>query len=250
MNKGTLILTIVAGALVFLGVLVLYLPASWFVSKLPPQVRCASLGGSVWHGECLGLTVEGGQFGNATWNLSPWQALTGTLAGDVDVRGSALLARSDLRMGLDGAGELTGLEAQFPMDPALAPQFPRDQRGLIVARFARLVLDAGGAPRTLEGSVELRDFRQVSPRPLELGSYRLTFDGRQQPDGISVGKLEDIGGPFDVDGNVTFTPPNNFVIQGFITGRTSEAQAIVREITLGAAPDAAGRNEFTFENSF
>ena len=45
----------------FLAVLALYLPASWFASLLPPQVRCASLGGSVWHGECLGLTFEGGK---------------------------------------------------------------------------------------------------------------------------------------------------------------------------------------------
>lgn len=249
MKRSTVILTLLAGILVFLVVLILYLPASWFASMLPPQVRCASLGGSVWHGECLGLTFEGGKLGNASWNLSPLKALTGRLSGDVDVRG-AITVRSNLDMGLDGSGELTAVDAQFPMDPALAPQFPRDQRGLVVARFARLVLDAGAAPRTLEGSVELRDFRQISPRPLELGSYRLAFDGKRQANGVSVGMLNDIGGPFGVDGTVTFTPPNNYVIQGFISGRTPQAQDIVREITLGAAPDASGRSEFTFENSF
>jgi hypothetical protein len=235
---------------VFLAVLVLYLPASWFASLLPPQARCASLGGSVWHGECLGLTFEAAELGDATWNLSPLKALTGRLSGDVDLRGGAITARSDLDLGFDGAGELTALEARFPLDPAVAPQFPRDQRGLVVARFATLVLDAGAAPRRLEGNVELHDFRQVSPRALELGSYRLSFDGRRQANGQSVGKLNDIGGPFGVDGSVTFTPPNNYVIQGFISGRTPQAQDIVREITLGAAPDASGRNEFTFENSF
>lgn len=250
MKRGTLILTLVAGTLVFLAVVVLYLPASWFASLLPPQARCASLGGSVWHGECLGLTFAGSKLGDATWNLSPLKALTGRLSGDVDLRGSAITGRSDLDLGFDGSGELTAVDARFPMDPGVAPQFPRDQRGLIVARFAKLVLDAGGAPRVLEGSVELHDFRQVSPRPLELGSYRLSFDGTQQPNGVSVGKLDDIGGPFGVDGTVTFTPPNNYVIQGFISGRTPQAQDIVREITLGAAPDASGRSEFTFENSF
>ncbi len=234
----------------FLAVLALYLPASWFASLLPPQVRCASLGGSVWHGECLGLTFEGGKLGDATWNLSPLRAITGRLSGDVDLRGGAITARSNLDLGFDGSGELTGVDAQFPIDPAVAPQFPRDQRGFVVARLARLVLAAGAAPKSLEGNVELRDFRQVSPRPLELGSYRLTFDGKQQPDGLSVGKLNDIGGPFGVDGSVTFTPPNNYVIRGFISGRTPQAQDIVREITLGAAPDASGRSEFTFENSF
>lgn len=227
----------------FLAVLVLYLPASWLASRLPPQVHCAELGGSVWHGECLGLAVEGGKFGDASWNLSPLDALTGRITGDVDVRGGALTLRSNLAVRLNGAGELTALTAQFPMDPAFAPQFPRDQRGIVVAQFSRLVLDAGGMPRQLEGNVELRDFRQVSPRPLDLGAYRVEFRD-------NVGKLKDIGGPFAVDGTVTFTPPNNYVVEGFITGRTPEAEGIVREITLGAAPDASGRSEFRFENSF
>jgi hypothetical protein len=249
-KRGTLILTLVTGTLVFLGVLVLYLPASWFAGMLPPQVRCAGLGGSVWHGECLGLTYEGAPIGDATWNLSPFKALTGRLSGDVDVRGGALVARGDLDFKLDGAGVVSNLSAQFPLDPTIVKQFPRNQRGLITAEFARLVLAPGGTPRELQGAVELRDFRQVSPRPLELGSYRLAFDGRTQADGVSVGKLKDIGGPFAVDGDVTFTPPNTYLIQGFITGRTAEAEGIVREITLGAPPDASGRSQFSFENSF
>lgn len=250
MKRGTLILTVVAGTLVFLAVLVLYLPAGWFASMLPPQVRCDQLGGSVWHGECVGLSVDGGRIGDATWNLSPLGALTGRLSGDVDVRGGALTARANLDVGLDGAGEFTDVSAQFPLDPAFMKQFPRGQRGLIVARFARLAIDASRVPRHIEGSVELRDFRQVSPRPLELGSYRLSFDGSPPEDGVIVGRLVDIGGPFAVDGNVTFTPPNNSVIQGYITGRTAQAESIVREITYGVPPDASGRSEFQFENSF
>ena len=250
MKRGTLLLTLVAGTLVFLVVLVLYLPAGWFASRLPPQVACTELGGSLWHGECLGLTVQGGQFGDATWNLSPLKALTGRLSGDVDLRGGLATVRANLDMGFDGAGEITGLSAQFPMDPAFVKEFPRDQRGLVVAQFDRLVLDARGVPRQLLGNVELRDFRQISPRPLELGSYRLTFDGDTRADGVSVGKLVDTGGPFAVDGTVTFTPPNNYVVKGFITGRTAQAEGIVREITYGVPPDASGRSEFQFENSF
>ena len=74
-KRGTLGLTIVAGVAVFLVVLVLYLPASWFASALPPQVRCGELGGSVWHGECLGLQYQGAPLGDATWNLAPASAL-------------------------------------------------------------------------------------------------------------------------------------------------------------------------------
>jgi hypothetical protein len=250
LRRRPLLLTVLAGALVFLGVLVLYLPAGWFASLLPPQARCAELGGSVWHGECLGLTVQGNAFGDATWNLSPWRALTGRLHGDVDIRGAALTARGDLDLAFDGSGELRNLSARFPLDPAFVAQFPRDQRGEINAQFARLGLAANAAPRSFEGTLELRNFRQVTPRPLELGSYQLVFDGQVQAGGNSAGKLKDLGGPFAVDGVVTFSPPNTYVIEGFITGRSAEAESIVREITLGAPPDASGRSPFTIENSF
>jgi hypothetical protein len=248
--RRTQILTLVAGALVFLGVLFLYLPASWFASMLPPQVRCGELGGSVWHGECLGLEVQGGRLGDATWNLSPLKALAGRLSGDLDVRGGALTANTDFDLRFDGSGELRKAQARFPMDPAFVAQLPRDQRGKISAQFDRLVLAAGGTPTLLDGSVELLDFRQILPQAIELGSYRLTFDGAPQDNGNSVGELKDVGGPFAVDGTVTFTPPNTYVIQGFITGRTPQAESIVREITLGAPPDASGRSAFQFENSF
>jgi hypothetical protein len=249
-QRRSLILTLVAGALVFLVVLLFSLPASWFASRLPPQVRCADIGGSIWRGECLGLTVQGGKFGDATWNLSPLQALTGRLSGDLDLRGGALTARADIDLDFAGAGELRNLSARFPLDPAFLAQLPHDQRGEIDAQFKRLQLAAGGMPQQLEGAVELRDFRQVLPRPLQLGSYRLTFDGSTQPDGSSIGKLVDIGGPFVIDGSVRFSPPNTYVVQGFITGRTADAERIVREITLGAPPDASGRSQFQIENSF
>jgi hypothetical protein len=243
-KRGTLVLTLVAGATVFLGVLWFYLPASWFASMLPAQVRCAQLGGSVWQGECLGLTVQDARLGNATWNLSPLGALTGTLSGDLDVRGGLAAGRTEFELKLDGSGELRNVSAQFPLDPALSPRFQSNLRGLVAAQFQKVELDVKGSPRRLEGTVELRDFRQTAPRPLVLGSYQVTFDGNP------VGKLRDLGGPFAIDGSVTFTPPNLYVVQGFITGRSAEAEGIVRQITLGAPPDASGRSQFQFENSF
>jgi hypothetical protein len=248
--KRPLVLTAIAGLLVFLGVLVLYLPASWFAAMLPAQLRCKELGGSLWQGECLGLDFQGAKLGDATWNLAPGTALSGRLAGDVDVRGGALSARADLDLKLNGTGELRNVSARFPLDPAFIAQFPRDQRGTIVTDLKRVVLTDGPALAQLQGTIELHELRQVGRNPLALGSYRLTFDGAGPANGTSVGQLRDIGGPFAVEATVTLTPPNNYLVQGFMTARSAEAEKLVREMTLGAQPDASGRSAFSFEGSY
>jgi hypothetical protein len=249
-KRSALILTVIAGLAVFLVVLAFYLPASWFSAALPPGVRCTELGGSVWHGECLGLQVQGATLGDATWNLAPLRALTGRLSGDVDVRGAALSGRADLDTDFAGVGEIRMVALNVTLDPALLPQVPPQQRGTVLARLARLELGPGASPRAIEGTIELRDFRQVGAQPLDLGSYQVTFDGSAPRDGALAGKLRDLGGPYIVDGTVTVTPPNGYLVQGYITGRTAAAERIVREITLGAMPDASGRSTFSFEGSY
>src|SRR5688572_26977281 len=238
-----------AGLLVFLGVLVLYLPASWLSAALPASVKCPELGGSIWNGECLGLTLQGSRLGDATWNFAAGKAFTGRARGDVSVSGTALNARADLDIGLDGSGELRDVAATFPLDPAFIAKFPRNQRGTVVAEFSRIVLSSGPALDSLQGTLELQDFRQVGANPLELGSYELTFDGTPSTNGAVVGQLRDLGGPFMVKGTVTLSAPSSYLVQGFITGRTASAERLVREITLGAAPDASGASAFSFEGS-
>jgi hypothetical protein len=250
MKRGMLLLTVVAGLAVFLAVLVLYLPASWFSSALPPPARCADLGGSIWHGECLGLTVQNSKLGDATWNFSAGAALGGKLSGDVDIRGGALSAQADVDTSFGGVGELRNVVARFPLDPSFLADLPPDKRGSISIDLKRVVVGDSRVLQRVEGTVDLTDLRQVGPRPLDLGSYRLAFDGATQADGTVVGKVRDTGGPFAIDGTLTLTPPATYLVSGFITGRTAQAESLVREISLGARPDASGRTTFSFEGSF
>jgi hypothetical protein len=250
MTRGRLGLLLVAVVLVFAGVLVAYLPASWVAVRLPPelQFQCADVGGSIFEGECLGASLQGKPLGDATWNLARLGVLRGRLVGDVDLRG-ALNARADLDLSFAGSGELRNVTANFPLDPAVLPQSPPAQRATIVADLKRVTIE-NRAPRTIEGSLELRNLRQVGARPLELGSYRAEFDGKTQPDGNAIGQLRDLGGPFEMVGTVTLTPPNGYLVQGTIAGRTAQAESLVREITLGAPPDTSGRTPFSFEGSY
>lgn len=249
MKRGRLALTFFAGLAVFLVVLFFYLPASWFRSYLPPPLSCSDIGGSIWSGECLGLAVQGAKLGDASWNLAASSALRGRLVGDVDVRGTLAHARSDLDVSFQGAGDLRNVQAQFPLDPAFVPQFPADRRGLISVDLKHAVI-ADQAVKLLEGTIELRDFREITPRLMELGSYRATFDGRTQPDGSLKGEVNDIGGPFRIEGTIVLTPPNQYTFQGTITGRTADAERLVREAIPYARPDASGRSELSFEGTY
>lgn len=248
MKRRTLVLTIIAGLVVFLGVLALYLPASWLAGALPAQVKCTELGGSVWRGECIGLVLQGDRIGDATWNLAPGSALRGRLVGDVDLRG-AVTARADLDLKFNGTGELRNVSARVPLDPAVSAQFPPDQRGIAVADLKRVVLGERAVVGLIDGTIDLHDLRQVGTNPLALGSYRLSFAGAAQASGVT-GQLRDLGGPFAVEGTVTLASPNSYLVQGYITGRSADAERLVREITLGARPDASGRSVFSFEGTY
>ena len=250
MKRRTLVLTLIAGLAVFLVVLVFYLPASWFASRLPPQVQCADIGGSIWHGECLGLKYQGTPLGDATWNFVPTRALGGRLSGDFDLSGTAIKASADLDTSFSGVGELRNIRLSLALDPTLLPQLPPGQSGALSADLARLELAEGLAPRAIQGNIELRDLRQGGAQPMELGSYQVSFDGTTPPDGAPVGKLRDLGGPFMVEGTLKITPPNAYLVQGYITGRTAAAERVVREITLGAMPEPSGRSAFSFEGSW
>lgn len=241
-----------AGLLVFVVVLVAYLPASWVAARMPASlnVACSEINGSIWQGECIGLTYQGARLGDATWNMERLAALRGRFVGDVDLRGSAMSARADLDITFKGSGELRNVVSTMPLDHALFPEVPANQRGMLALDLRRAVF-ADRQPRSFDGKIELRGLRQEGPRPLELGSYRVEFDGRTSADGQSVGQLHDIGGPFAVEGTVTLTPPNAYVVQGFVTGRTAEAERIVRnDIALGAPPDTHGRTSFGLEGTF
>jgi hypothetical protein len=249
MKRGRVALTVIAGLAVFLVVLFFYLPASWFRSYLPPQAICADLGGSVWSGECIGLAVDGAKLGDAIWNFAATSALRGRLVGDADLRSALAHAHADIDVNFKGAGELRNVKASFPLDPAFLPQFPADRRGLVAVDVKRAVV-AGQAVKQLEGTIELRDFREITPRPMELGSYRATFDGVARPDGTVTGQVNDIGGPFRIEGSLVLTPPNQYSFLGTITGRTADAERLIREAIPYARPDASGRTEISLEGTY
>ena len=86
--------------------------------------------------------------------------------------------------------------------------------------------------------------------PLPLGSYALTFDGAADASGNLSGRLEDTGGPLDVEGVLTLTPAPGYLLNGSVATRPSAPASLVRQIAFLGSPDAAGRRPFAQENTF
>ena len=182
-------LTVIAGLAVFLVVLVLYLPASWFASLLPAQVRCAR---TRWL--ALARRMPGTRRSRARSSAMPpgiWrrQRARGP-AGGRRRRAwrRAQCARRPRYSSSTASANCAMSRRAFRSTPPSSPQFPRDQRGNIVADLKRVVLGAGScAARNCEGTVELHDLRQVGAQPA--GARLLSRDLRwRDPGGWHFGR--------------------------------------------------------------
>ena len=116
------------------------------------------------------------------------------------------------------------------------------------ANLQRLELAPGPAPRSLAGIVELRDLRQVGAQPMDLGSYRVTFDGSPAQDGALTGKLHDLGGPFIVDGTLQLSGRRT-ATWCRVTSRAARPRpsAWCARSRWARRPTPPGRSTFSFE---
>src|SRR5579863_8773480 len=91
-----IVLVIVA----FAAIVLARLPASWLLPT-GSDFNCVSVEGSLWSGYCGGLTVQGTQLGDLTWQLRPSRLLLGKLAAHIDLeRPPTTSARGDVEIGL------------------------------------------------------------------------------------------------------------------------------------------------------
>ena len=191
MKRGALVLTTIAGLAGFPrrpGAL----STGELVRVRPAAAGCVAPSSAVPSGmaNASASTLQGSKLGDATWNFAagerahrPTRTATSTCAAARSARAPTSTTVST------ACGELRNVTARFPLDPgvhrAIAARSARQCRRRPQTRGAR---PTARASRSSQGTLELHDLRQVGAQPLELGSYRLTFDGAAQADGTSVGQ--------------------------------------------------------------
>jgi len=241
---------IVFGVLVFVGIVVARLPASWVLPGPQSGMTCSEADGTVWNGSCTGLTVQNQPVGDLSWEIHAMRLLSGKINADLVVTRPTGALRGNVETGFDKQVIAHDVVLDLPIDPEMAAALGPNLRGLrgkLHAQIAYLLVDKQQAIRAVEGVVEVHD---LSDGPQQWGSYSVTFPPPTA--GVPVGQLKDLGtGPLAVEGALKLTPsPPGFDVQGLVAARPSASPELVQDLRMLGSPDAQGRRPFSFESTF
>jgi general secretion pathway protein N len=240
--KRTILLVCLA-LLAFAVMLVIRLPASWVVGRLPPNVQCTPVSGTLWNGSCGSVVANGMQVGRLNWKLRPMKLLSGKLAAFVDLQRTDAFVRGEVESSFDQS-EITlhDVDAALPIDPSIARQFPPNLRGRGTAKLQMLQMEQG-IITAVRGRVEGRDLVQQYP----IGSFAVTFAGN---DGEPVGRIESLGGPLDVEGTLRLTREPGFAVEGTVAAGADVHPQLARQLEYLGSPDGQGRRPFSVAATF
>jgi general secretion pathway protein N len=240
------------GVLVFAGIVVARLPATWALPAPKYGVNCSDVDGTVWTGTCTGLTVQQQQVGDLSWDVHASRLMAGKLNVDIVITRPTGSAQGNVEVGLDQNITARDVKADLPLDRELASQLPpnlQTLRGKIHTELAHVRVE-GQALKAIEGVVEARDMTDgEGSNAQRWGSYSLTFP--PSTGGDPVGQLRDLGGgPLAVEGTVRLTPEPGFDVQGLVKTRPTASPELASDIQFLGSPDAQGRRPFSLAATF
>jgi hypothetical protein len=237
------------GFAAFLLAVIVVLPAKWMAWMLPPQVQCASWKGSVWRGQCTGLTVaQAGaplEVESLQWTLHPLSLLRLAVKADFNLRTAQGTMSGVAELGRKQRLAVGNLTANAVFDRRLATMLAEGWNGQLEARGVAVKMQ-GNTLQELSGELVLRDFRDA--RGASFGSYRVAFV--PVPASPFTGTITDSGGPLAVAGTVTISADRRWELDVFITPRPDASEELRSRLQFLAAPDASGRHRLQSEGTF
>ncbi len=222
------------------------------VALIPAQFALVILGvpaetvngvsGTIWRGSLQRLAMDGIILGPVSWQARPARLLLGQLAGDVEATLPDGFVNTGVAVSIGGRLSFSDLEGAAPV-AWLAPATGSDG-GQLTARFERLELN-GDRIDTAIGSLKVAGV--VLPIPtagprLAPGNYAITFDAKDlAPEALLTGAIADSGGPLEISGTVTFTPPRSYELSGTAKPRPEAPPELLNALKMlgPASPDGA-----------
>jgi general secretion pathway protein N len=239
---------LVLGLIGFLAILLVRLPADWFAAQLPPQIRCDRIGGTVWRGDCEGLSIDQGVANRPAlridalhWSLQPLALLRGRVRAEVQLLRGDGAAQATLTRGAGGLLDVESLRGELRIDRQLLPPLPAGWQG--VAHFGDVTLQLDGSNiAQLRGSAELRSLTDATGS--SLGNYQLDF-GTQVQSPPFKGTLRSSDGPLQMQGQLVLESDTSWVLDGTVAARPDTPESLARMVQMLGPADAAGARPFS-----
>lgn len=216
-----------------------------------PVTAVAGWSGTVWHGAVQRISLGNIALGPVLWRIRPWRLLTGQLAADVQATLPDGFANGTVALSLGGAWSVSGVEAAAPL-AWLAPAMA-NAGSQLTARFDRLQVNNGRIEAAI-GNLTLAGV--ILPIPtagpkLGPGTYELAFSAdKLDPDDLLTGSLKDAGGPLEITGTVTITPPRSYEVVGTARPRPEAPPELRSALQMLGPATADGSHALSLAGSF
>lgn len=237
---------VLAGIIVFLGVLIVSFPArvafNWFA---PPDVHLSGISGSVWNGSAVEGLAAGIYVQDLTWRVKPASILSGQLEFATSSKPAAGTLTADVAISLDSSLTLSTVSGRIPLD-LIHPAFQQNRiSGDVNLSFAKVVIK-NGLPVDINGNVTVSNFFAPELSSSPLGDYIAVVSNSEA--GIKA-TIDDTSGVLDVSATVTLSPDNNYQVLGEVAARPDAPPSIAQQLQMLGSPDARGFRSFRFEGS-
>jgi general secretion pathway protein N len=218
-------------------------------------ITASSYAGSIWSGTAQGFAWEGIALGDVAWTLTPLRLLSRRAAGHARLTRSDGSIETRFDLAFSGADvRLAGVRFALPLEAleSLPLGLPKGWQGRATGAFDEIHVE-NGWPVTLRGSLDLDGLVAPPPRSAPVGSFRAVFPHPRPQPSLSVtdspgnltGQVEEKGGPFDVDAQLTLSRERQFSLEGTVATQGAVPPAMERSLQLLGPADAAGRRQFS-----
>ncbi len=221
-----------------------------------PVTAATGLTGTVWSGAVQRISLGNITLGPVLWHVRPARLLTGQLAAEVKATVPDGFVNATVALSLGGAWSASGVEGAAPLAwlaPAMGSAGMGNAGSQLTARFDKLVVRQGRVEAAV-GNLMLAGV--VLPIPttgpqLGPGTYELAFSADELgPDDLLTGALKDAGGPLEIAGTVTITPPRSYEVTGTAKPRAEAPSELRTALQMLGPATADGSHALSLAGSF
>jgi len=132
----------------------------------------------------------------------------------------------------------------------VARDFPAGMLGGRVSLIIEQAEFQDGWPTRIKGVVALGNLVQNIPKPMALGTYSASFDGRKMDDGAIKGLVDTRSGPLKVDGELILASNRSYVLEAAVAATPETPEDLKSMLPLVGEQLADGRYRLHHSGAF